>query len=162
VRVLGRAPGQIWLRPRQASAQAVGPDLLYRSGQGLGRKSGQVPGSGGLTSHSSRRRFAARLNSGVMPQLATWFRVVAPRPATPRGSKCLSASSRFSHTRRASLSGLASDTDGSLVANGQPPPGVGCRRFGRSGAGSWPARPSGAASVAARSKACRAPISIVA
>src|SRR5690606_24691961 len=29
----------------------------------------QVPGSGGLTSHSSRRRFAARLNSGVRPRM---------------------------------------------------------------------------------------------
>ena len=111
--------------------------------------------------HSPRYTPGWGLN-GVRPQLAIRFRVVAPRSATPRCSECLSASSRFSHTRRASLSGLASDTDGSLVANGQPPPGVGCRRFGRSGAGSWPARPSGAASVAARSKACRAPISIVA
>ena len=104
----------------------------------------------GLTIHSSRRHFVARLNSGVRPQLAIGFRVTVPRSETPWCSERLSASSRFSQARRASLSGSASDADGPLVANGQPPPGVRCRRFGQSGAGSRPTRPSDAASVTDR------------
>ena len=60
------------LRPQQAQAQAVGPDLLYCSARGWVA----VLGIGGLTSHSSRRRFAARLNSGVRPlkSKAVWSR----------------------------------------------------------------------------------------
>ena len=55
-----------------AASSSSSPSCLARLvvvfGQGLGRgRSGGVPGSGGLTSHSSRRRFAARLNSGVRP-----------------------------------------------------------------------------------------------
>ena len=42
-------------------AQAAWPGLLYCSARGLAT----VLGIGGLTIHSSRRRFAARLNSGV-------------------------------------------------------------------------------------------------
>ena len=51
----------IRLRPQQAQARAAGPDLLYCSARGWVA----VLGIGGLTSHSSRCRFAARLNSGV-------------------------------------------------------------------------------------------------
>ena len=65
VRILGRASRATRLRPQQAPAQAVGPDLLYCSARGWVA----VLGIGGLTSHSSRCRFAARLNSGVRPQV---------------------------------------------------------------------------------------------
>ena len=51
----------IRLRPQQAQARAAEPDLLYC----LARGWVAVLGIGGLTSHSSRCRFAARLNSGV-------------------------------------------------------------------------------------------------
>ena len=54
----------IRLRPQQAQARAAGPDLLYCLAKGWVA----VLGIGGLTSHSSRCRFAARLNSGVRLQ----------------------------------------------------------------------------------------------
>ena len=51
-----------------------------------------------LTIHSSRRHFVARLNSSVRRQLATWFRVVAPRSAASRCCQCRVLRSG-SHTR---------------------------------------------------------------
>ena len=77
VRVLGRAPGSLASAAASSSSSPSRPArLVVVFGQGLGRgSSGGVPGSGGLTSHSSRCRFAARLNSGVRryQQGATWI-----------------------------------------------------------------------------------------
>ena len=60
VRVFGRAHGAF----RQHQARR----LLYCRFRGwAAARRAQVPGNGGLTSRSSRCRFAARLNSGVRP-----------------------------------------------------------------------------------------------
>ncbi len=111
-----------WLR-RHSKQRSCGPDIPVACC--------------GLTVRSSRRRFvtratwqvklamcslhyAARLNSGVRPQLATWVPCCSSAICSIAMLPMPGTSVRFSHARLASLSGLPSDTNGSLVANGSP------------------------------------------
>ena len=115
MRVLGRASRATRLRSQQTPSQAVGPDLLYCSARGWVA----VLGIGGLTSHSSRCRFAARLNSGVralaetshdryvvaatLPcsrkPVAPGRRATASFPRTPGASRWLAAFHGAAHCR---------------------------------------------------------------
>ena len=66
VQVLGRAPGKSGFGCCKLQPKLSGQTCCTVPRRGwVTAARVQVPGSGGLTSHSSRRRFAARLNSGV-------------------------------------------------------------------------------------------------
>ena len=103
MRALGRANRATRLRSQQTPAQVVGPDLLYCSARGWVA----VLGIGGLTSHSSRCRFAARLNSGVRPlsQHRCSRSVVSGLLPLFRGS-CLAPRTRGERHRQQRLSHL--------------------------------------------------------